>query len=185
MRSTWKRQSFDSKPLTMSEFYKVLRRNSLLQRLRRRAFAIGVVGLTAPLWIIAFSQIHPVSLLCKITYIAFLLLCSGLSFYWWYRLGKAYHYMAIPLIEAQQKMENLDRLRRNIKIWSWILGIPVIGVLMYEICSQGSDVEIIGAIVGAIVGGTIGLIMEIQNRRQIKAVKRSFNDSDDFDMPDV
>lgn len=91
-------------------------------------------------------------------------------------MGKIYDYMAIPMMEAQEKLEKMQKLRRNIKFTSWIIGAPVIFLLYYEIASQNNQLQLGGAIFGGIIGLIIGLTLEYLNRRQLSAVKKSFSD---------
>lgn len=176
IRRRWNASGGDNDTVTSSDLYRALRRNSLISRLRRRAFILFVLGCTGPFWMAELSLIQPVSTLLAVSYIAFMLFAAGLSLYWWYRLGKAYHYMTFPVVEARFQMDRLDKLRRNIKITSLILGIPVIYLLFYEVYSQGQKGEIWGAAVGLIIGGGIGLAWEFLNRRQVKQLKESFDD---------
>ena len=182
---SWQNSGKDSKFLTSAELYRVLRRNNLILRLRRRALSIVILCCIAPFLILSLSNLVPVSPLLMTVYIGFMVICGAESFYWWWRLGKVYHYMTIPVIEAQKKMDELDRLRRNIKIFGWIVGAPVLALLFYEIALEGQHGEIYGAIGGAKVGAAIGITWEILNRRQLRAVKKSFSDFEDSqDTPD-
>lgn len=185
LRHRWNTENADSKPLSRKDLYRALRRQSLIERLRRRAMVLAILGCCGPFLIITLAQMTSLSVLLQVVYSIFMLACASLSFYWWYRLGKVYHYMSIPLIEAQQSMERLDRLRRNIKIGSWITGIPVIAFLFFEISRHGNSQMLMGALGGLIIGAIIGLTLEFLNRKQIKDIKKSFSDELPEDCDDV
>lgn len=168
-------EEVSNKPLTRKELYRILRRNNLVGRLRRRAFIMFILGMTGPLWIMLLSAMQPVSMLLKIVYPAFMMVCGLGSLYWWYRLGQVYNYMAIPLVVAQRKLAALERLRRQVKYGCWIIGAPVIALTLYEIAAQNDSMKFTAAIVGGSIGCAIGLTLEYLNRRQMKAVRRSFD----------
>ena len=175
LRHKWVTQNNDSKPVTQEELFRILRRQSLVQRLRRRAMTLFVIGCTGPFWIYILTCIQPVSVLLRVIYISFMLINGLVSLYWWFRLGKVYQYMSIPMIEAQNKIEKLVRLNRRIKIYTWIVATPVIFLLIYEIALQGGEDELTGAFIGLAIGLTVGIIWEIRCRRALKAIKKTFN----------
>lgn len=165
----------NERPLTRRELQSILNRNRLVSQLRRRAMLMGIVGFTGPTWIIALDAVQPQSKLLIVVYSVFMVACGCGSLYWWWRLGKVYHYMSIPLVAAQRKMAALDRLRRNIKITSWIVGAPVIVLLFYELAAEHEPSMLKGAIVGAIIGLGIGLTIEFLNRKQVRSIRKSFD----------
>lgn len=179
-RRQWTSNDKTSQPLTKNDLYRILRRNNLISRLRRRAIFISVLGLTGPFWILALSCMVHVSTFLTLIYSVFMIANGLASLYWWYRLGKVYNYMSITLIDAYHKMDSLNNLRRNIKITSWIVGAPVIFLLFYEIAHEGEPLLFKGAVVGAIIGLVIGLTLEFLNRRQVKAIKKSFEEESEF-----
>ena len=174
LRSQWKQNNIDSRPVTAKDVHRMIIRNNYITRLRRRAFMLFILGLTGAFWMWLFTYIQPVSLTLRIVYISLMFIAGIENLYWWFRLGQVYDYMSIPVIEAQYQMDKLDRLRRNIKISGWILGTPVIALLFYEVGKNGPEGSLTGAIIGAVIGGTIGLTIEYLNRKQIKAIKKSF-----------
>lgn len=178
IRRHWVENEEYNRPMTAGEMYGILRRNSLIARLRRRAFMIFVLGCTGPFWICSLARMQEISVLLQVVYIAFMFICGIVELYWWYRLGKVYRYMAIPVTEAQMKMEELGKIRRYVKYGTWILGAPVLFLLFSEIALEGSEYSLYGAIFGAVIGLSIGLTIEFKNRRQLKAIKKSFSDLD-------
>ena len=174
LRQIWQENDTSRRGLTMADLYKILRRNSLVQKLRRRAILCFILALSAVFMLLMLMPTNIFSFGLTIAYSVFMLINCGLSIYWWNRLGKIYQFMTIPLIDAQEKMENLDRLRRRIKWGGWILGAPVIVWMFIELLNNREP--LLGAFVGLIVGGTVGLIWERLNRRQIKDIKNSFTE---------
>lgn len=183
MRDNWQSLGKDSEPPSVSELIKQMTRRSLIGRLRRRALCVAIIGLSGPLWMLEMNHLQPVSPLLFWFYIIFMLFFSAASFYWWYRVGEVSRYMSLPLVEAQKRMSDLDRLRRNIKISGWIAGAPLIALLLYEIALQSNEGGFIGALIGGIIGGAVGLMWEIKNRRQVKALRQSF-EPDSMDKQD-
>lgn len=179
LKRKWQQENSGAKQLTHKDLYLILRRNSLITRLRRRALVLAILGLSGPLWAYFGSQLHFMSPLVQVSYSVFMLIASAVSLYWWKRLGEVFRYMTIPVIEAQRKIERLDRLRRNIKICSWIVGAPIIILLFCDIYDFGDQSMFYGAVVGLIIGSAIGFFLEYLNRRQMKEVKKSFFDEED------
>lgn len=179
LRGLWQSVDVDSRPLTSSDLYRILKRNNLIMKLRRRAFCLFILGMTGGLWMLIIPKLMPVSLLLKVVYTSFLTIAGLGSLYWWYRLGKVYDYLCIPVREAQRKMAQLEKLRRKIKVYSWIVGAPVIGLLFYEIAQNGFEGSMYGALVGLIIGGSIGLWLEHLNRKQIRDVSKTFEEYDE------
>ncbi len=186
MRDNWQSLGRDSQPPSAAELIKQMTRRSLVGRLRRRAMLMAIIGLTGPLWMLEMNRLQPVSPLLFWYYIVFMLFFSAVSFYWWYRVGEVPRYMTLPLVEAQRRMSDLDSLRRLIKISGWIVGLPLIAMLFYEIGSDENQGSLVGAIVGGVVGGSVGLFWEMKTRRQVKALRQSFESltEDEQDTPD-
>lgn len=182
IRRRWNSSSDDY--VTLTDLQRILRRNSVVARLRRRAFMLFLVSCTGPALIFMLTRIQPVSLVLVILYSAFMLGSAAAQLYWWYRLGQIYQYMTIPVIEAQRKMEEIDSLRRNIKIFSIMIGFPIIFLLFYEVAVMGHEGELTGAVIGGVIGIVIGLCLERLNRRQVKALKNSFYFEDDVNATD-
>ena len=173
-RSRWSESEKGHAPLSVNELYRILHRNSIVARLRRRALMLFILGCTGPLWMALLTKILHVSLLLQISYVALLFISGCIQLYWRYRLSKIYEYMTIPIMEAQAKIENLQRLRKQIKIGSWIIGIPVIALLLFEVYKADEPFMFEGALFGGAIGMAIGLGLEYLNRKQLKVLKRSF-----------
>lgn len=174
LRDRWRENGRNERGITTDELYRILQRNTVLARLRRRAMMLCIVGCMGPFLIFSISSLFHISILLKICYSVFMVWSGLLSLYWYNRLGKVYHYMTIPLVQAQKKMAEIERLRRRIKICGYILGAPVIALLMYEVYISGGKEYFVGALIGLVIGGALGLYLEYKNRKQVKAVQRSF-----------
>lgn len=170
--------------LTERDVLRLIKRNSLIDRLRRRALMLFFLGLSGPFLILGMKQHIPISNLLCIVYSSFMLICAITNIYWWYRIGQVSHYMTAPMITAQKQISKLNTLRFRIKIMGWILGAPVIFLLFYEIAQSGEDNSLLGAAFGGVIGLIIGLTWEYLNRKQIKKLKESFDlqdtDSDQY-----
>ena len=176
LKNRWKELGKDSEPLSKAELYRILHRNNLVMRLRRRAILIFLLGCLGPFLINFMASFQPLSVMLRILYSVFMLFCAGLSLYWWYRLGRIYDFMTIPVIQAKKKMDELNRLRVRCKIIGWVTGAPVIGLLFYEILMEGPEDSFYGALIGAFIGLAIGLTWEYLNRRQVKDIRNTFTD---------
>lgn len=166
---------------TREDIYRILRRNNLVGRLRRRAFVLFILGCTGPFWMAIMSEIAPVSLIFQTIYIVFMFLCGITQLYWWFKLGHVYQYMNIPIIEAQKKMEALSKLRLRIKYTTWIIGAPVLIFLFREIWLIGGELYFYPALIGGVIGLSIGLTLEYLNRRQVRDIAASFDDFNDIE----
>lgn len=152
------------------------RRSSIVSRMRARYFAIGVIAISAPLWLVFLTTLMWLPTALIIYYTMFCAIMGLINFFMWYRIGEVPAFMSMPLIIAQKKILELSRLRRNIKYLGWILGFPLIAWLFYEFGMKEDPGIVIGGIIGGVIGGMIGLFIELKNRRQMKDLVHFFNE---------
>lgn len=126
----------------------------------------------SPIWIFLMDNFCEISQWIKVCYVLFFVLMT-LANVWVYMLIHRINHSIMTVKEALIAATNLDIARKRVKIFGYILAIPLLIAMFYAFYEIGRQEIIYGAWIGLVIGTISGLIYERKNRRLIKDLRQT------------
>ncbi len=140
------------------------------QRLMVSYFRMAIICIVSPVWIFLLEQEAYVGKILEIYYVLFFVALSAVNFYIWYFM-KLNDYKTMSVKDALIKSYEIELLCKRGKLVGYILGLPLIVLLMCALYKAGIIEAFTGGCVGLIIGGAIGSIVNLKNKKMLREMR--------------
>lgn len=152
------------------------RMKGVREKLMARYRAIIMVCIFSPIWMLMMNELYQVDVEVSIVY-TFFFLVMALANYYMYRLIGKVDCSTMSIKEALMTTVKVEETRQRVKLLGWILGLPLILIMLDVFKEMGHPEVIYGACAGLVIGGVVGYFIERKTGRLIRELRQTLADA--------
>lgn len=146
-------------------------RGKLLTRYR----VMIVVCAISPMWLLLLENIYGVGRVINVCYASFFVITALANAYIYYLFRKI-DYSTMIVKEALTATTHLEITRYRLRLFGWLMAVPLLVIMFQAFYEIGQDEVIYGAWFGLIIGAIVGTIFDRKTRQLIRQMRQTLSE---------